>query len=1715
MSIPDRTKPRLIVTGILLLPLITSMFLFGQGTSDRPQEYVPPEMQAGDPQVKSHLDSAKQAIKSGNYTESMAQLQRALEVCLKKGIVADKAIIEDSLAVAYFRQGDLNSAKKQWINALSDGVDVSNLVLEADVMVALSSLSQAAGNQTAALDLANQALEVARKSKNLYVTARALGEFGRLQLVMGKHAEARASVEEALRIDRFNRYDWEPSHLLYLGWITAAESPSNLGKAIETEKAARDLAIQHDNYVVFIQAATTIGQFYVQQGQIDAGINLLAHIQDGTSERGEPLFKRPDSYRAAVALPFLRVALLEALATAYQTGRRPDDAIRTWQLLYDAGKASGFRLAAAEAAHAIADLYHAEKDYEKSISYYSVAAEEWAAGGNEQRRIGALLAKATLLFQEGKKDQALKVDEDLLPLAKAAKNDQLQFMIDVAIAEILDGTDRLDRVHSALRDAESVVDADLKVTGVNPGLMVEFYLRLAASYGNRKDFRQELAALEKALTPATALATADGADKNVKPVTTVHALVEAKITDNHIRETAEKAYQAADFIDALFYYELIQNFEEFDAAWKGKLEEYAKALNHDPAVTKLGEIPFKVISQENGPTVLAENLQEMGPIANRAILPALIALTGYYGSHNHPDMVVKFATQALPYLKLGEKDTPNTWDVSMACVLAHSLMLQKNLDAAVARLTPCMTTAKQLGNPGLLLMAHQINAWVLEAAGKHDQAQESIQFLLDHSPQDGQGYVQLAQLKGQQGDKAGAIDAQRKAIQLFEARGDLSAEAAAHLALADLLRFGPGADSEEQRRSLEAAAKLYQRIANREGEVRAEGALGVYFSSRNNQLKTHQYFDEALTMAREIKRRDLEASVLSQIGQAYESSKDWTQAVDYYAKSSDTYHELKDPADEALQLGNVARGLDGSHRSEEALATLLKAQAIADMSDSWGARYWVRKSLAGIYDSQGQYQSGLRVLEEAKKISDSANQPLNSAWAALDIAVVLEITGNWQDAAEQINAAIPILKLYQDSDDQAIAYQELVAIYGGRESDIKDREKAMEFYNLAYECVAKSHPERAATLDMDLVELYWDSGRFKDAIAKANEALQYYTRLNNQFGEASVLISLAEAQRSDGDLQAAANSLRRAEPLVRRMNDFYTTGRLHYGKAGLLKKEGRFKEATEEYERVIELLEQFKSSVKTEARRPVSEAYSFIYDDLIDAYYSLGATDKHYASVAAAKALEYCELNKSRVFASSWGQALTDGLRSQVPAQLLEQERTLLTRQASLQSELQESTAGASRTPAKDTEKALDSVNKQQSELVQLLRAASPAYAEARYPQHVALDQLPAHQGELLIEFKMLQDSVLVWMVGGSAGGGHLLDFYKVDLPRQWFEKRIFSLRDAFNTGHPERFSPRISEELFGALFPEPFAEHLKAAHSVVFIPDDILFLLPFEMLSPSASRGEFVLLKTATEYFPSATAFQLSRAAVRARAVWQEQFIGIADPITSSDDQRYLAVAVLSDPKVTRPELAQQSIGGVRGISVDKIKSRGFDLEPIPQTATEVKSIANLFPGGTSATEVRTGVSATKQELLRTDLGRFRFIHFATHGILPVEAGIKEPALVLSYEGTDKDDMLLTPSEVFQLKLRADMVVLSACNTGSGKVTRAEGVASLGTAFLAAGASSTVVSLWSVSDNSTALLMQEFYRNLLKGMPKPLALAAARSMLVSHGFDNPFFWAPFVLTGE
>jgi tetratricopeptide (TPR) repeat protein len=1483
---------RLVVVYVLLLSLCPPANPQTSPTIE-PHPYVPPELEVTDPNIKELLDSIEKSENLGNNAKCLESFQKALELATKYKSPADKAIVEDKFAVYYLRQGKLEDAKSQWLNSLSDGMAVSNLVLEADVLVALSALSQQRGDLAQSLKGANQALELARKSKSLYIESRALGELSRLQLLGGRTADARTSVEEALQIDRVNKYKWEAGHILYLAWVTAYES--KLDRAIELAASARDLAVKNNDYITFIQASSFLGNAYVQSNRVAEGIALLERLPSGISEDGKPLFQPPEGYTKTVALPFFKIICLEPLAMAYEAGNRTDDALRAWQELYDMAAVGGVTLAKAESARKLADLYKTKKNLTKAIDYYALAAEASARAGKEQSRIEALKSEASLLFQQGRKDEALKVNEDLLPLMKTSKNVSGQFITDLVIAELLDGTDKIDRVESALKDAESFVNPDVTVPGVEPNLIVELYFRLADLYEKRRDVQHELIALEKAVNPAIALSSAEGNTRNSNPLAFVEQKLETKFTQDHVLDTAEKSYASGDFTNALVYFELLRHFDEMEAAKNNKYDEYTRKLNSDSANNALLQIPLKVISQDDGAVVLAENIEHMGPIANPVRLTILGLLTNYY-LYQRPDMAVNFGLQALPSLRLGENDTPTPWDVAFSCELATALILEKekNVESALEVVRKCMAGAKKLGIPQLLQSAHQTNVWVLDAAGKHDEAQESIQFLVKYTPRDPLVYVQLAQVKDLQADKMAAADAWRKAIHLYEEGENLRGAADAHLALANLLTFAPGADPAELLSNLQAADKLYGQLHSVEGEINAEASLGLYYAVQKNNEKSVKYFDSALGITRDLGRKDLEAHVLSQIGQAYEASDDLSKAIQYYGNSADLYEQQNDPANEAFQLKSLAGVLNSSHKPEEALHSSLKAKAAADRSNSWSARYWVRRTLAVLYGNQGQYQDGVSVLKEAKQISDDANQPLSSAWAALDLAASLETIGSWEEASEQINSAVPILQRFKDTEDESAAYVELMAIYGARESDLKDLDKALHFYQLAYQLVAKTHADRAAALNLDLAEIYWDQRRFKDAVAKASEALDYYKKLNNELGEASALISLAEAQRSDGDVTAAAKSLQLAEPLVDRAKNFYTLGRFYYGRAGLYRAQGRLNDAIGEYEQVIKMLEQFKSGSDSENRQHVAEHYDFIYDELIEAYYTLAQSDKQHAESAANKALEYAELNKARAFSNSWGRSFVDVLRHQVPIALQDKEATIANEREVLLSDLQKEMTGAGQHTVKEIEDKLAKLGGAESELQDQLRQTSPAYAEVRYPQRMNIQQIPLHPGELLVQFKVLPESTLVWLLSGTKEGTTLIAFYQVNRPRQWFVDRVSRIRDAFNGGHPEQFDSRITDELLDSLFPEAALQSIKTAKAIIFVPDDILFLFPFEMLS---SHGQYLLLATPTEYFPSSAALRLARTSIHATGDWQESFIGIADPITSADDPRYQAVSLVSDP--------------------------------------------------------------------------------------------------------------------------------------------------------------------------------------------------------------------------
>lgn len=196
--------------------------------------------------------------------------------------------------------------------------------------------------------------------------------------------------------------------------------------------------------------------------------------------------------------------------------------------------------------------------------------------------------------------------------------------------------------------------------------------------------------------------------------------------------------------------------------------------------------------------------------------------------------------------------------------------------------------------------------------------------------------------------------------------------------------------------------------------------------------------------------------------------------------------------------------------------------------------------------------------------------------------------------------------------------------------------------------------------------------------------------------------------------------------------------------------------------------------------------------------------------------------------------------------------------------------------------------------------------------------------------------------------------------------------------------------------------------------------------------------------------------------------------------------------------------------------EDKGYTFDRLIHSGLEVQKIRNIFENRSGDKEVLIGFDASEGRVKSRDLTKYRYLHFALHGVLAYDVPyLKEPALVLAIDPDSKEDGFLTLSEIYGLKLNADLVTLSACKTGLGLKVEGEGVIGLGRAFINAGARAMLVSLWEVADESTALFMEEFYRQLAQGIDKVEALKKAKEYLRMKGYENPYFWAPFILIGD
>ncbi|EAY29271.1 CHAT domain-containing tetratricopeptide repeat protein [Microscilla marina] len=478
---------------------------------------------------------------------------------------------------------------------------------------------------------------------------------------------------------------------------------------------------------------------------------------------------------------------------------------------------------------------------------------------------------------------------------------------------------------------------------------------------------------------------------------------------------------------------------------------------------------------------------------------------------------------------------------------------------------------------------------------------------------------------------------------------------------------------------------------------------------------------------------------------------------------------------------------------------------------------------------------------------------------------------------------------------------------------------------------------------------------------------------------------------------------------------------------------------------------------------------SEIYEDGIRismAMSEVSLRKKHYFQ----KAFYFAEKSKSAVLLD----AITDTDAKQfagIPPKLLAQEKQL---KADISYYEQQLAAGLETAKEKVFREKLFAFNRQYDVFTKQLETNYPDYYNLKF--NTLTVSVPQIQLTLDNESAMI-----LYFIGQKTQ--RLYYFYiskrkfkALDLPlMERFDKHIISMR---NRLYFKRRIDKTGLKLYKQLFPQKISRKIK---KLILIPDGFMSTLPFEALITSKVTPEtslrnypYLIKKVGVSYSYSATLFLQSK-----------------DPISASATSKdILLMAPVSFKKQSN----------------------------LPATEREVNQIQALFAKKNGKTRLYLKTEAREEQIKSSELKNYRYVHLATHGV--VNEQYPELSRVLLSKG-NKDDGALYFGEIFNLELSANLVTLSACETGLGKLSKGEGIIGLSRALLYAGAKSVLVSLWSVADESTSQLMINFYDYLLAGKTKHEALRQAKLRLISEGKDYqgnpipPFYWAPFVLIGK
>jgi CHAT domain-containing protein/uncharacterized protein HemY len=852
-------------------------------------------------------------------------------------------------------------------------------------------------------------------------------------------------------------------------------------------------------------------------------------------------------------------------------------------------------------------------------------------------------------------------------------------------------------------------------------------------------------------------------------------------------------------------------------------------------------------------------------------------------------------------------------------------------------------------------------------------------------------------------------------------------------------------------------------------------SIGMAYFSLNEFRNARPYFEDTLKLSVALRNKRLEASTETYMGGTLEILGDVATALEHQQQALKLAREIGARVSEANALSNIGK----------------------------------------IYNDLADWQKALEYYHQALPIFKTLNLAQNQAITLNNIGIAYGQSGELQKALDYLQQSLPLLRSVKNKNSEAYTLLNIGRIY----RRLGEYEKALDFYNQA-QAIQKETGNRSQageTLD-EIAVTYSAEGQYEKALDYHRQSFEIQRATGNLRREALVQINLGETYSALKQPGKAFEQFSAALAVFRNIGDLASAASALEGIARIEQQQNNVKGARKLIEESLTLRETVRArsgslELRASYRASVERAYEFYIDVLMQQHAMF--PDQGFD----AEALKASERARARSLLEQLSEARID-IRQGVDSSLLEKERDLTqVLNAKAQREMQLKARRGSNEEIAALQREISTLEDEYQQVQAAIRKSSPQYSALTQPQPLDLKgiQQQLDADTVLLQYALGEERSYVWAV--TQNGLHAFVLPKraevEDVAREVYESLVArSVVKSLETSSQRR--RRIAEAdanfqqvamRLSRLVLAPAVAQINRRRLVV-VADGALQYVPFAALTVTPGRYRPLVLDHELVSLPSASAFAVQRQNLQHRPLAPKSVAVVADPVFSMSDARFKTGA---QAQATTATSATRIIEHLQGTAKGQLS-----IPRLPFTRWEADQILAVAPSGSSFKAL--DFNANRSIATGGELSKYRYVHFATHGYLDTSrANLSAIVLSLFDEQGKPQDGFLRTHDIYNLKLPAELVVLSACETGLGKDVTGEGLEGLTRGFMYAGARRVIVSLWNVNDKATATLMQRLYVGMLRSGKTPAeALRAAQiEMLRTRQWQSPYFWAPFVMQGE